>query len=232
MAAPFEGYLSILSVGGTSTAYNALACSLVAGGSAGIGPYQINTSADRVLDPTVARVWWANGSPVSAANIASENLMDGTVTFATSQTAPITAHSGNYIPLVAVARVQKANVDIMCESDDVTSINTAGYRMRQITLEDWSGKLTLFDDMAAGSALAFAGTNLVGRVPLLLQVDFEGAGAEVFRGWCCNSDDTLNFDPAKVISTEMSVVGTDYGILGTAIGTPLLSSAAFYFGPP
>lgn len=173
MSNPIMGWVAKLSRGGTATTMTTEACTLVSGTT-----YQISNVAKRVLDPATAIVVNNGGSPVSSADIVSIDALFGTVTLASGTWGTITI-SGKYIPRSAVAYVKSVKGSIKSEIQDVTVMNSSGYRMRMPGMRDWSGSFDLFDHPSDQNIQ----TAITGRTPLLVDFDQDGTGGNVLRGW-------------------------------------------------
>jgi hypothetical protein len=219
-------YLSKISNGGTSTATTAEACSLVSGKT-----YKVTSTTKRVLDPTVARVWKDNLVVVSAANILSENLLFGTVTFvpAYTVTGPITVDA-NYIPMQAVAFVTKAELSGKVDLVDTTPLNnTAGAHTRTATTVDASMSLEITDalntDLDSTVATQTFITIFQGRSSaFLVEFNPDGGTVGVFRGWFVLSDLKVSVDPGDVVrgtvNAQLNDQGSAFSSMSIAYGVP------------
>lgn len=184
MSTPIAAYKGKLSITGTTTATTGEACAVVSGKT-----YQITNAAKRVLDPAVARTWKDNGSGVSAANILSEDLLFGTVTFIPgyTPTTPITVDC-NYLPRIAVAAVKQVKLSYKLNSKPNTPINGTGDQTIVGTTRSLSMTATLYDDLrtdldsGTGGEQSFA-TLLIAATPKLFEYDFKGDGTRVLRAW-------------------------------------------------
>lgn len=199
MALPSPAYLGSLSLGGSPTAVTAEACSNVSGKT-----YRVTASAKRVLSPSVARTWKDNGVTVSAVDIESEDLLAGTVTFASgyTPTGPITVDA-TYIPRVALAWVSKADVSLKCDSVDVTDLNQSeGVRKRVQTLKDGSGSMEVtrsLDEAVYGSV--GVADLLLGRAPTF--VELQVVSGLVVRFWAFLDSADVGLEPGDVVRASI-----------------------------
>lgn len=159
------GYLTTISVSGTSTAMTAEAMT-----GSGAGPYQITNSAKRVIDYTAAQpTFYDNGVAISASDISAIDYLQGKVTFTASKTGPITV-DGSYLPLLTVAEAR--TVSLSFEADELdTSVFGSQYRTSTQGLKRITGSMEILSlpatdlDPGAGSrsfeAVFNAGTQIV-----------------------------------------------------------------------
>lgn len=219
-----QAYKSKLSVGGASTGFTGAACTLVSGKT-----YQLNGSTFRVLDPNTVRTWKDNGVSVAAANIASEDLLFGKVTFAAgySVTGPVTLDA-SYIPRAVVGAVKSGTIDESTANDDTTPINSSGYHQRTQTLQDVKVDITVTDDLNTdldpGAATTSFRSALRSRTPLLYEFDGDGANTNVFRTWLVLDSGKTTFDPAHVtmgqVSGSLNAQGNANALAGASWGAP------------
>lgn len=220
------GYKGWIKVGGTSTATTGEACSLVSGKT-----YKVTNRAKSVLDPAVARTWKDNGVAVSAANIASENLNGGTVTFTAgyTPTTPITVDA-NYIPLNAVAAVTKVtSFSAPNTLVETTAINGSGYKTRTATTQDAMAELELTDDLRTDLDPTAIGeqswvTLEQNRTPVMVEFNPDGGSVDVFRFWGVLEDCKVSTDAnglfTGTVSAKLADRGTALALAGLYYGIP------------
>lgn len=225
MASAQVAYKAKLSASGTSTAMTAQACAQV-----GVTKtWQISNSSKRVLDPSVARTWKDGGSAIAAANIQSEDLLFGTVTFISSFTpgGAVTVDA-NYLPITALASVKSMTLEQTVDMPDATLLNSSGYKARIPTLTDAKGDLQMLSDFQddidpSGTTTTLYGL-LTSRTPLLLELDEKGTGVEVFRAWVLIGDEKVAFDPKDLTQGSLSWQATDRG-------SPVIAAASGWGAP-
>jgi hypothetical protein len=188
---PASGYGAKVSINtvGTTTAMVDEACALVSGKT-----FRISNAAKRLLDPAAAVVVKDATVAVAAANIASVDMLFGTVTFVSSYTPSgggnaITI-SASYLPVSQLVQFKKATSNMKFNLYDSTYIGGGGLTMRKPTTMDFSASLSVMNlatDMPQGTGGDIGATSwddlLNGRTAVVLQHDPDGTGAKVLRAW-------------------------------------------------
>lgn len=174
--AAVAGWNTTIKVGGTPTAVTGEACTNTTGNT-----YQINTAAKRVWDYSVAVVAYDGGVP---ATVSSVDYLFGKVTLAAPPGGAVTVDV-TYIPLLSV--VQGKSVSQSTEIDELDAsvfgsmdkVFIAGLRSHSFKL----GTLdTLLTDLDSGAGTWTWSAKAAGTV-ILIEVDWEGTGANLTRGW-------------------------------------------------
>lgn len=174
MATP--GFSITLKVGGTSTAVTGEACTNTTGNS-----YQINTAAKRVWDPAVTPVAYDGGVPAA---VDSVDYLFGIVTLSAPPGGAVTVDV-NYIPLLDVAQGKGISLKTTTDALDASVFGSqdrvyiAGLRTKTATINTLD---TLSTDLDPGAGSWKWATRIDG-VAYLVEIDFDGSGANVNRFW-------------------------------------------------
>lgn len=189
-------------LGGTPTTFSAEATTNTSGKT-----YQITNAAKRVLDPATAVVVKDNGVAVPAADIASLNYLNGSVTFTSgyTPTTPITFDSGKYVPLELISTsliVNEFEVDMkMTLASSTAQGDTVKRGVPTILAVTMNAKLiSQPSDVYDGGTATLEGDILSTTAPTakLVEFDPDGAGVAVFRGWEQPSDMKVSGTPEDV----------------------------------
>lgn len=175
----FAGYSVLLKApSGASTISANEACSLVTGKT-----YQVTNTAHQYLDHAFAAVPKDNGTQIAAANIVSIDYLSGTVVLdpAYTVTGPITMNI-HYFTMATVAAFRSFSLKMSSAVIDDSTIPevAANSGMRLFTYGLKSVTLDL-DGLYSSSNLYR--TKLLARAPIIVEVNPEGTGYCVFRGF-------------------------------------------------
>jgi len=216
------GYQGKLSEGGVPTTLTDEATTQVGTSKT----YQITNAAKRVLDPATAIVVKENGAASSAANIVNVNALTGEVTFiaAHSPAAPVTL-SGKYVPVAAVASVAEVSSNPKLNTADSGLINSSGMEMRAPTTMDWDGDFKLLEVL---SEQGF-GDLLTGRTPVLLEVDHDGTGAAVTRGWALLTGGGGGIKQKEIVSSDVKFTLYDQSRKASALSGFRVDAGVAFF---
>lgn len=180
----FAGYLATIKGPGTSTAEANAATTNI-----GTLLYQITAASKRVWDRSVAVVVKDNGSAVSAANIEYIDYLFGIVKFVTGYTVTgaITV-SVNYFPLIDLGKARGYTLTqtaaVINTTDYPTARANGGFMTGDPGLRTVGLELRSVYDAAA----SFLDT-LVGREELIIEINPDGAGQSICRGFYRMADD-------------------------------------------
>jgi hypothetical protein len=174
----FAGYLAEIKKAGTPTLMTDEPTSLVTGKT-----YQIDDVSRRAIDRTGTIVVEDNSSPVAASNIESMDYLFGRVTFVSgySVVGSVTI-TADYMPLTSLGKANTYNLTMTAEAIDESTFDTAqansGTRnfipgLRTVALE-LGGIYDSTEDSRA---------DLIARNELIIDIDPEGNGATVARGF-------------------------------------------------
>lgn len=196
--APGPGYSSTLKITGSTTATTGEACSLVSGKT-----YQVDNTAKRIIDHTVAITVKDGGVAVSASDIDHLDYLFGKVTFVAGYTpsGPITMDY-SYLPLVAVAETKQWKLSVKNKLIDKTSLDSAGVKQFAAGLGDASGSfgtLTLpTASVGAGALIAL----ITSRTQAVVEINL-GSG-NVFHAWTVFESEDVDLKPDALVETGFS----------------------------
>lgn len=199
------GYSATVKETGTSTPVTGGACTLVSGKT-----YQLNTSAQRVIDPTVAITVKDNGTPVSASNIDHFDYQFGTVTFISSYTptTPITMDY-SYLPLSAIAKSSAFKLDVKSKLVDTTNFDSNGVHSRTPTVHEASGSFESYTIPSTSVGAQALIANVTAGTKLLIEL-YMGVG-KTFRAWVIFESIASKIKPDAAIENTYSWVSTTVG---------------------
>lgn len=174
----FAGYVTKILKPGVSTVMTDEAMSLVSGKT-----YQITAPTKRIINRNVAITVKDNVTPVAAANIETIDYLFGKVTFVSGYTVtgPVTI-TGEYYPTVAVGCANEFSLTQTAEAIDNTCMDIAqgndGHRTYEAGLKTVS--LELSGIYKTTNAYL---TSLLARSELIIEINLEGTGLTVARGF-------------------------------------------------
>jgi hypothetical protein len=174
----FAGYVAKLLKSGTSTALTAEPMSLVTGKT-----YRITDVAKRVMNRAVAYTVSDTGGAILAANILSVDYLFGRITFISSftPTGAVTI-SGAYFPMTQVGRGNGFTLTQTAAAVDNTDFETAQANAGHRTFEYGLKTVSLSINGIYSAANGFRAL-LDGRTELMIEVNPDGNGKSVARGW-------------------------------------------------
>lgn len=211
---------STVKIPGTSTAFTGGATTLVSGTT-----YQLNTAAQRVLDPAVAVTVKDGGTPVA---VTSVDYLFGKVTLASAPAGAVTVDA-NYLPLVSVAAVRDISIKTSATVLDKTTHDDGSTRTRMRGLTDWEATLTALTtrstDFDGDAGVQTLNSNFGNAV--LLEFRPGGTG-DYFRGW--GVLEALDDKAAVDALHEISVAIKGAARSGTAGTGSTRTSASFGWG--
>lgn len=212
-------YASTVKLAGSSVVMTGEACSLVLAKT-----YRVTAASKRVLDPSTATVVKDGGVTVSASNYSVSHLF-GTVTFVAGYTVggSITI-DGAYLPMLTFAEVREFSLSAQGSLADSTTLDSAGYRAKALTLRDFTASLTtlqsaLYDNDPGAGARVVADLHAAGT-PVLIEA---GVGGYYFRGWAV-------IESFEEKGSLEALVELSLSLTGTAITTPAGGSVSFGWG--
>ena len=174
----YAGYVATIKKAGTPTAMTAEAMSLVSGKT-----FQVTSASKRTLDRNAAITILDNAVAVNASNIESIDHLFGRVTFISSYTptTPITV-TANYLPLATLGKGNSFTLGMTSNAIDNTTFDIAqangGHRTFEQGLQTVNFQMNgIYDAASALKAL------LVARTELIVEVNPDGAGLSIARGY-------------------------------------------------
>jgi hypothetical protein len=212
-------HANTVKLAGSSVVMTGEACGLVAAKT-----YRVTSSAKRVLDPATAITVKDGGVAVAASNYSVSHLF-GTVTFGASYavTGPVTI-DGAYLPMLTLAEVREFSLSSQGALADSTTLDSAGYMAKALTLKDFTASLTtlqsaLYDNDPGAGSRVVADLHAAGT-PVLIEA---GAGGYLFRGWAV-------IESFEQKGSGEGLVELSLSLQGTAIATPAGGSVSFGWG--
>ena len=193
--APTAGFSGTVKIGGTSTPVSGGATALVSGKT-----YQLSTSSQRVIDPTVAITVKDGGVAVAASNIASFDYVFGQVTFVAGYTVSgAITMDYSYLPLVAVAKSDAFKLSVKAKLADTTNFDSNGTHARTKLTHEASGT---FDSFTIPTTTVGAGA-LVSSVlnGTALLVEFYMGVGKSFRCWTFLASTDSKFKPDGAVAS-------------------------------
>jgi hypothetical protein len=212
--------VSVLSVGGTSTAVSAGAATNTAGNA-----YQINTASRRVMDPATAVVAYDGGVP---ATVSSIDYLFGIVTLAAPPGGAVTVDY-NYIPLLPMVSIKSYEISPSRTALDSTVMSsTTTYKSVMLGLKDASGSISGLDPLdtdldSGGGTVTLQGIFAAGVTKFL---DIAISSAISFRAWVVFPDIKTNGE------VDGLVEGTVNWTSAPLAGTTYAAGGSFGFGAP
>jgi hypothetical protein len=212
-----------IKVGGTSTAFSAEPTTKVTANTV----YQITDATKRVLDPSIAVLVevdadgaGAGGYATASASSYTIDYLFGTITFLADQGASALVRvSGNYLPMVALAKVTDSKVSVARDAPDATTMDSGSYRNKAPTLIDVQGSITSLElanyDHDPGAGSIKLRDLLVNGTPFIYE---ESGGGQYFRAWvCATSVEHGNTAVGELTNTTINFYGCAQR--GTTSGT-------------
>jgi hypothetical protein len=179
----YSGYQAIIKKTGAPVAMTDQACTLVSGKT-----YRVTDATKRLLDyATVIVVEDANVD--HTADIETIDFLFGTVTFKSSYTVtgPVTI-TGAYLPSSQICAMNKYSLtqqaDIIDETDLCIAQSNSGFRQRKVGLKSVALELSGFYKLSSGFL-----TTLKNREKLMIEINPDGAGKSLARGFFVSSSD-------------------------------------------
>lgn len=212
-------YANTVKVTGASVVMTGEATSLIA-----TKTYRITNAAKRVIDPATSVVVKDAGVTVASTNY-TLSLSFGTVVFAAGYTVTGSVTiDGAYLPTLTLAEVTEYSLSVQGSLADSTSLDSAGYRAKTLTLRDWNSSVTalqsaLYDNDPGAGARIVADLHANGTA-VLLEVN---VGGYIFRGWC-------RIESFEEKGSLDGLVELSLSLTGTAVATAAGDSVGFGWG--
>ena len=192
------GSQASIKVAGTAVAITGEALGQVAGTE-----YQVTNTAKRALDPATAIKVYDGGVEILATSYVVD-YAHGVVTLGTAPSGAVTM-DGAYLPLLSVAEARAADVDLGCETADVSRFGDAADRLFptrakcSLSLEHLHGTA---EDLDSGAGeWTFRGK--LGQA-VFVEVN---EGSEKLRGWFLLTSQKASIKLADAIGKSVSATG-------------------------